>query len=174
VHADLLRTTGDGAAAMARYREALAIARQLSAADPGSLRRKGLCGQILTGMGAVAAQNGSRDEAARDFREGLDLLKLVADRRGATADDASGYAETLLTCPLKEFADPRQALVYARKAVSASRESRWLYLDQAARAAQSTGDSAAAREQERKAIALLPAPSPKRKELEARLAQMDR
>jgi hypothetical protein len=78
-----LRTTGDPGGAMAHYREALAIARQLSAADPGSFRRKGLCGQILTGMGAVAAQNGAHVEAARDHREGLDLLKLLADRSGA-------------------------------------------------------------------------------------------
>ena len=169
--ANLLRAMGDRAGAMTRYREALEIARRLSAADPTSLRRKALCGQLLTAMGAIAAETGDRQEAARRYREGLDLLKLAADRAGATADDQSNYAEQLLACPLPEFANPRQALAYARRAVDASHQSRWVYLDQVARASQALGDWAAAADQERNAIALLPPGSPKRRELEARLTK---
>jgi hypothetical protein len=73
---------------------------------------------------------------------------------------------------LKEFDDPRQALAYARKAVEASHESRWLYLDQLARASQANGDSGGAAAQEHKALALLPAGSRKRKDLVAQLVKL--
>jgi tetratricopeptide (TPR) repeat protein len=170
MQADLVASRAD---AMPLYREALDIARQLAASDPGNLRRKSLCGQLLTSMGAVDAQAGRMDEAARDFREGLEWLKAAADRPGAPAGDQSMYAERLLTCPLKEFADPGQALVYARKAADASHDSNWEYLDLEARAQAAGGDSAGAAAAERKALALLPASSPRRKDPEARLAKFE-
>jgi tetratricopeptide (TPR) repeat protein len=119
--ADLLRNTGEAAAAktaMTRYQEGLGIARRLAAADPGNVRRKGLCGDILVAMGALAIRTGDRAEAARDYREGLGLLKLRADRRGATPDDVSKYAEQLLACPLRNLAGRGQSILYARKAVA--------------------------------------------------------
>ena len=116
--ANLLGTLGDRKKAMLRYAEALAIARQLSAADPQNLRRKGLCGELLVAMGALAAAGGDRTGAERFYTQGLPLLKLRADRNGATAADASLYAEQLLTCPIRSLADPAQAAAYERKAMA--------------------------------------------------------
>lgn len=119
--ADLLRNTGEGSAvktARARYQEALGIAQRLSDADPGNLRRKGRCGDILVAVGALAFRTGDRAEALRDYREGLNLIKLRADRSGATPYDVSEYAEQLLACPFKNLANRGLTIAYARKAVA--------------------------------------------------------
>lgn len=119
--ADLLSKTSEAAAArtaMARYQEALGIARRLAAADPDNVRRQGRCGDILVAMGALAIRTGDRAAAALDYREGLPLLKLRADRSGATPDDVSQYAEQLLGCPFKNLAGGGQAIAYARKALA--------------------------------------------------------
>ena len=173
MQADLLRSMGNSAAAMPLYGEALGIARRISAADPNNLRRRGLCGELLVAMGSIDAAGGRKQEAVLLYREGLPPLKALADRAGAPAEDIAGYAEALLGCPLKEFADPGEALVYARRAVEASHETKWTTLDLLARTLAATADSAGAVVAERKALALLTAPSPKRKELQARLAKLE-
>ena len=124
-------------------------------------------------MGAIDAANGKTEEAARLYREGMARDQDAGGPRRQHAQRSFVYAEQLLASPLKEFANPQQALWYARKAAQASQEARWVYLDQVARASRATGDAAGAVEQERKAIALLPAASPKRKELEGQLLKFE-
>jgi hypothetical protein len=56
--ARLLSKTGDRAAALALYREALAIFQQLLSADPKNPRRQARCAETLAAIRALAAANG--------------------------------------------------------------------------------------------------------------------
>jgi len=107
---------------------------------------------------------GRRDEALTLHRELLGFQTAAAEAPAADADSLNSAAWALLTYEIEELRDPELALAYAGRACKAEEAAGgaklWMCLDTLALAQHMTGDTAAAVENERRAISLLPSDAP--------------
>jgi tetratricopeptide (TPR) repeat protein len=121
---------------------------------------------------ATYKRTGQLDKARPLVADVLAGRRKQATGPGASASDMNAYAWELLTCLVHDLRDPVTALEFATKAVAASNEQNLSILDTLSLAQHMTGDSNAAIETQRKAIALLPpGPSIDRTDLESSLAK---
>jgi tetratricopeptide (TPR) repeat protein len=175
--ADLLNKTGNRANALRKYRQATAILEKLSNAAPSDLFTRGQFGEALVATGAALAEQNKLAEARTTTSRGLAIEGELARRTTATPDELSKYALNLLTCQPPDLRQPALALVNAKFAVEKSASRDLKSLDILAQAYFKSGDSARAKEAEKKALDLLPAPEPKqpvslvRHKLEVQLAR---
>ncbi len=113
-------------------------------------------------------------EAQRLAVDKLKAATILAVREDATSYELNDCAWQLLTFEQAELRDPERALGFARRACAKEEEANgpelWNYLDTLALALHMTGDSAAAVEAERRALALL---SPDRPERAGILQQLE-
>ncbi len=91
-----------------------------------------------------------------ETRRALAMMKQQADRKDATYQPASDYAELLATTPFPELRDNPGALQYAHQAASMTHQTDPNVLHVLAIAYEKNGDLARALDTERKALAQLP------------------
>ncbi|RMD65948.1 hypothetical protein D6833_02140, partial [Candidatus Parcubacteria bacterium] len=166
---DALAGQGEINKALDFYRKSLTIRENLVKSD--SLNRKDTAdlGRTLYQLAKLSAQSGNMSAAASYTRRLLQLQHKQADSPEAGAYDLNNYAWSLLTCEPASLRNPQLALTYAKRAVEKSQASDANILDTLAHAFFLTGDHERAIESEKKALALLPANSPLRGELQAAL-----
>ena len=114
----------------------------------------------ISGLAQAYTALGRADDAIPLNQEWLELSIAAADETDAGAATLEGVAWALLTVDPDSLRDPDRALRYAERAwtlaESSGAEDLWKYLDTLALARHLTGDTAAAIETERRAIALMP------------------
>jgi len=107
----------------------------------------------------------------------LETARIAAERDDALALELNDYAWQLLTVEPAQLRDPVRALEVARRAcemeVAGGGSELWNYLDTLALALHLNGDTTAAVETERKALALLPLDRPERDGLEHQLTMFE-
>jgi tetratricopeptide (TPR) repeat protein len=153
--------------ALADYRLVADLLRPL-ANEPGNIAARGRYAYMLMMEGSVLGDLHRLDEAKAVYGDGLLVYKALADRPEATADDFDTYAEGLLEAPVKELLNPAAAVVYAKRAVEATKGGEWTFLDRLALSYSKTGDYANASKFEEQALRLM-SPSPDRTAAEKRL-----
>jgi len=103
---------------------------------------------------------GRAEDALPLQRELLDLNLAPADAVDASAKVLNGAAWSLLTIKVEDLRDPGRALGFAKRTCALAEESGsdrlWTYLDTLALAQHKTGDTAAAIETQKRALALMP------------------
>ena len=166
-----LGARGDWEGALASYRQALALREELAAADPANQGARQDLSYTLDNVAAALVALGRTAEARGYAGRSLELYKEQAQRTEATADDANSYAWQLLTVTPPELRDPRAALPYAKRAVEATLGKNANMLDTLALAHHLNGDQEAAIATEQRALDLLPAGAPQRRDFEVALAR---
>ena len=106
---DLLYRGQDFRAALPLFREILGILGPMADAQPGNLMLRGRHAEMILYVGDLLAQLKQKPEARRLYSDGLRILKELADRPAATAQDVSTYADYLIDSPLDELFDAREA-----------------------------------------------------------------
>jgi len=149
---DLLYDMHDRAAATSRYREVAEILRRLSEAEPTNVLVRGRYSEMLVVLGGVLAETGHAPEAHETTGQGLAIVKELASRDDATADELFNYAESFLTAEPADLRQPLLALDYARRALAKSAGFEGDYLDLLARAYFQSGNTKEAISTEEKAL----------------------
>jgi tetratricopeptide (TPR) repeat protein/tRNA A-37 threonylcarbamoyl transferase component Bud32 len=107
----------------------------------------------------------------------LETARLLTEREDALASELNEYAWQLLTVEPAELRDPARALEVAQRACAKEEagggEELWNLLDTLALAWAETGNTAAAAETERRALALLPEGRPERESLQRQLEEFE-
>ncbi|HKQ75994.1 MAG TPA: protein kinase [Blastocatellia bacterium] len=171
---DHLSQIRDTAVALAYYRKGLAIFETLGAADPMNRYLQSDMAETMLPLAKLLAQTGQIAEARRLSLRALSIKKAHAEQPEATANDLNFYAWALLTAEPSDLRDPADALAHARRAVDMTKGNAPNILNTLAMAYHLTGDYARAVETEQKAISLLKADSPARREFETDLARYRR
>ena len=135
---------------------------RLGPLDPAAVRgRSDLYQMLIT--------HGRDEEAAALSRRHRALLVEAGSRPDADPETLNIAAWELLSIEPADLQDPVLALAFARRACEATEFKRSYHLDTLALAQHRNGDSAAAVQTQRRALALLPENDPGRGEMEAHL-----
>jgi eukaryotic-like serine/threonine-protein kinase len=174
---DVLAGSGRGADSLEYYRKGLGVLETFARADPENQQFQRDVSLTLAFTADALAETGQLDEARRFTAAAIRVLKVRAERAGASAVDHREYAWRLVTTPYGDLRDPAVALAHAERAVELSQASDPATLDTLALAYDLNGDPARAVETEERALALLPAEEAQSdishlpKELKANLAR---
>jgi len=171
IRGDHLARTRDTAGAIACYRKGLVILETLRVADPMNTELQSEMTETLHPLARLLAQTGQPAEARRLTLRALSIQKEQAEKPEATANDLNSYASALLTAEPSDLRDPAAALPHAGRAVEMTKGKAPNVLGTLALAYHLTGDHERAVETVQKAIALLKADSPARREFETNLAK---
>ena len=117
---DLLWDQKDRSGAIASYVEAVKELETLAKAAPDNRMKQFRYGSILVNLGQTFGEMGQPEQAARETRRGLAILKDVASQRGVTTTELAAYATFLLECEPSALRNPAEAVDYARRAVVAA------------------------------------------------------
>ena len=146
---------GKEAEALASNAEAVPLYDALRARDPGNARVSAILAFILLRQAPVLVRADRAADAEASTRRGLSIMRALAERPGAGAGEKNDYATWLLTCEPASLRAPATALRLAREAVAADRNP--MFLDTLALALHATGNTAAAIDTGKAALALVPA-----------------
>jgi serine/threonine protein kinase/tetratricopeptide (TPR) repeat protein len=175
--AQALLAQDDRAGAMQTYSRAVASMQTLMSIDPSDSKAPTGLALALTRMATEMKKIGDLGNAEKAGGEAIELMRVLAERPGAGANEWNGYANTLLKSEIESLRQPTKALELALRATRATKESNALFLDTLAWAYFRTGDAPSAIRAERKALSLVPAGNALgqglRLELEQGLAQFE-
>jgi non-specific serine/threonine protein kinase/serine/threonine-protein kinase len=147
---------GAAADSLAAYQKSMEILQKLSAADPSNATALSRLATALFSVAYMQAELKQTAEARKHSERALAIAKRLADQPGASPAMLEAYADALLTCRPEQLQNPREALVYAGRAVEKSQGREVKPLATLAQAYFANQDSAKAIETIEKALALLP------------------
>jgi eukaryotic-like serine/threonine-protein kinase len=150
------------------------VAQQLEtvlAADPNNTMCREYLAEMNLRMGLLLVEAGRAAEARQLSARGVAAARALAERQGATPRHLIFAAEALVRAEPPDLRDPAAAVRYARAASDAVGGRNALYLDIAAQALFQAGDGKGAIETGEKALALLPAESALRGQLERHIKE---
>jgi tetratricopeptide (TPR) repeat protein len=124
----------------------------------------------LTRLGAVFMRAGLPNQAMASTARGLALMKEMARRPGAAADDVARAATCLLSCEPQAFRDPQGAAAVVEEAIAASKSPDPELLELLSNAYYQAGNNDEGRAAAMRALSLQPAGSLARQRLEKRVA----
>jgi tetratricopeptide (TPR) repeat protein len=167
----LLRDAGRYGEAEPLFRDALERRRRVSGLAHPSTE------QVRTNLIDMYRAQGRAADAAALMAEKLEAARMNAGREDAVSEVLNDAAWQLLTAEPAHLRDQAKALEFARRACAKEEAQRgpnlWNYLDTLALALQRNGDTAAAVEAEKRAIASLPPDRPERAGLVRQLAEFE-
>ena len=104
----MLKAAGDQAGALAAYRESLAIARKIAAADPDNIMRQPDIEIALQKIAGIRLAAGDRDGALAAYEEALEIARRMAEAFPDKAVWQQDVAETRDTIEgLKKLSGPQ-------------------------------------------------------------------
>jgi len=167
----LYRETGRYSEAESLFRSALEKRKRVSGfAHPTT-------NQVRTNLIALYQVQGRTADLEPLIAEKFEAARINAEGEDATAEEINDYAWQLLTVEPQGLRNPRQALKLAQhaceKEAAVGGLNLWNYLDTLALAWQMNGNTAAAVETEKKALALLAPDRPERAGLLRQLAEFE-
>ncbi|MBC7926184.1 MAG: protein kinase [Bryobacteraceae bacterium] len=165
---------GNRVKAVENHEQSLDVLRAMLRIAPDDVRLKTSFGFASTSLAPVLLKEGRTDEATAAGREGLRVLRELAERKSATADDYNNYANFLLEIGVPSLRDPKLALEWSRRAVDSLTNPSLPLLDTLAQAqCEVNGPDAAARTAEAALLAHPATGSPGglRVEVEGKLAR---
>lgn len=157
--------------ALESLRKTAEIVGALGRSDPSNTRYPMQLSAVFLRVGGVMVKSGQVDEATRQTRRGLEIIRKLAEESGAPAGELRRAALAFLYCTPEPLREPRRAVSYAKRAVELTNSAEAPYLDLLSEAQIAAGMKAEALDTVRKALALNPSESLK-KGLEAKLATL--
>ncbi len=153
---DVNYTLGQGAASLAAYRSSTEIIEKLAAADPANATLQARLATALFSVGYMEAELKQAEGGRKNAERGLAIRKSLAGHPGASPANLEAYADALLTCRPDQLRNPREALIYAERAVGKTNGGEVKALATLAQAHYANQNSSKAIETLQNALALLP------------------
>jgi eukaryotic-like serine/threonine-protein kinase len=150
---------GRDEAALADYKTAASIFKQILAADVNTPFARTALADLQANASLIALKSGRKAEAQELAHQGVPVLKQSAMQKDASAAELNLAARFITTADLPEFCDAQQGLELAKRANSGANGKDYVVLETLAQAYWINGDRADAVQSIEQALTLIEAPA---------------